>query len=194
MDPSPENFERLMNWLHPNREEAGQEYQRIRTLLIKYFQAQNCSAPEKLADVTMDRVAQTLTEDVIANWVGEKERYCYRVGFYIVREDKARSRREMQLPDELDIPNPDAGKDVELELQCLEDCLQKQSAANRELIVKYYQGDLAVKIKRRVKLAQDMNFNLPRLRVRAHRIRRELRTCIEECLEEASQSRPSLRM
>jgi hypothetical protein len=188
MDLSPENFDRLMNWLHPNREEAGREYQRIRTLLIKNFQRQGCSSPESLADVTMDRVAQTLTEQMIENWVGEKERYCYRVGFYIVREDRARSHRELQLPEELDVPNPDAEEDIELNLQCLKKCLQKQSAANGELIVNYYRGKPAVKIKKRVELARDMNFNLPRLRVHAHRIRKELRKCIEGCLENAERS------
>lgn len=185
---STENFERLMNWLHPNREEAGQEYQRIRTLLIKNFQSHGCSSPEELADATMDRVAQTLTVQMIEDWVGKKEPYCFRVGFYIVCEDRARSLREMQLPEELDVPNRDAEEDIELELQCLKKCLQKLSAANRELIVKYYRGNLGFKIKKRVELARDMNFNLPRLRVHAHRIRKELRKCIEACLENAGRS------
>src|SRR5215217_4925549 len=107
MDLSPESFERLMNWLHPQREEAGQEYERIRALLIKNFQSHGCSFPEKLADATMYRSAQTLTTEKIKNWVGEKERYFYRVAYHILLEDRDKTFPEMQIPDEFDVTNPD---------------------------------------------------------------------------------------
>jgi hypothetical protein len=193
MDLSPESFERLMNWLHPNREEAGQEYQRIRALLIKNFQRQGCSAPEKLADATIDRAAQTLTNEKIMNWSGEKERYFYRVGYYILLEEKDKSL-EVQIPDDFDISCPDDEEDLEPKLRCLEKCMEELSTDKRGLIDKYYRGNKAIKIKNREELARAQKLDLPGLRVRAHRIRRELRTCIEGCLEEAAQSKHSLRM
>ena len=186
MDLSPESFDRLMNWLHPNRDEAGQEYQRIRALLIKNFQSHGCSYPDKLADATMDRAAQTLTTEKIENWVGEKERYFYRVAYYIVLEERDKGLQETQMPDGFDFTNPDEEEDLELKLHCLEKCLLKLSTAKSELIVKYYRGKRAIKIKNREELAQELKLNLPGLRVRALRIRRELRTCIERCLEKSA--------
>lgn len=189
MQLSPENFERLLNWLHPHREEAGQEYQRIRALLIKNFQAHGCYLPDKLADETMDRVAQKLTPETIENWVGDKEPFFYRVAYYILLEDRGRGFLEVQIPDGFEVQKPDEGEDLEPKLRCLEKCLPELPDAKRELIVKYYRGSRSVKIKNREELARDLNLNLPGLRVRALRIRKELRTCIERCLKVTARSR-----
>ena len=183
---SNESFERLMNWLHPDREVAGQEYQRIRALLIKNFQSQGCPCPNDLADATIDRGAEKLTPEKIEKWVGEKERYFYRVAYYILLEERDKGIQETQMPDGFEVTNPDEEEDLEIKVHCLEKCLQKLSTAKRELIVKYYHGKKAVKIKNREELAQDLNLNLPGLRVRALRIRKELRTCIERCWEKAA--------
>jgi hypothetical protein len=185
MDLSPENFERLMNWLHPDRDEAGQEYQRIRALLIKNFQNQGSSVPDKLADATMDRGAEKLTPDKIANWVGDKARYFYRVGYYILLEDKDRILQEMQIKDNFDVANSDKDEDVEPKWQCLEECLQELPTVDRDLIVRYYHGDKSLKIRNRENLARDLKMDLPSLRMRALRIRRELKKCITKCLREA---------
>ena len=191
MQLSPENFERLLNWLHPNREEAGQEYQRIRALLIKNFQAHGCYLPDKLADETMDRVAQKLKEETIEKWVGDKEPFFYRVAYYILLEARDRGFLEVQIPDGFEVQKPDEAEDVEPKLRCLEKCLQELPDAKRELIVKYYRGKRSVKIKNREELASELNLNLPGLRVRALSIRRELRTCIERCLKITARSRKS---
>src|ERR1051325_2913326 len=134
MDLSPESFERLLHWLHPNREEAGQEYQRIRTRLMGHFQAHGCPYPDKLADATMDRAAKKLTPEKIQKWVGkEKAKYFFRVAYWILREDKNKGLPETQMPDGFEVINPE-NEDLEPESQCLEECLQKLSATDRELI------------------------------------------------------------
>ena len=181
---SPETFERLMNWLHPNREEAGEEYQRIRTLLVRKFQALGYHSPDDLADATMDRGGEKLTPERICNWVGAKERYFYRVGYYILQEAKEKDLREPQMPDGLDATEPEK-EDVETESQCLERCMHKLTAMDSDLIRKYYRGEKAIKKKNRVQLALDLNIDLPSLRVRALRIRAQLRKCINKCLQEA---------
>jgi hypothetical protein len=185
MDLSPENFERLLNWLHEDREEAGKEYERIRGLLRKHFQAHGCSFPEKLADATIDRVANTLTPDEIANWVGPKVKKFYRVGYYILLEARDNALAEMQIPDRLEVGKPDEEIELEPKLRCLEKCLGKLSTGNRYLIVQYYRGTKAMKIRNREKLAAELKLNLPVLRVQASRIRKKLRPCIERCLKTA---------
>lgn len=190
MDLSPENFERFMNWLHPSRDEAGQKYQKIRALLIKKFQSQGCSTSETLADATIDRTAKTLTPEKIAKWVGEhKERYFYRVAYYILLEEKDKGLLEMQMPDGFEATNPDEDEDLEPKLSCLQTCLRGLTDDKRNLIEKYYRGRKAMKIRNREELARDLKLNLPGLRVRALRIRRDLKKCIERCLNGAAPSR-----
>src|ERR1700752_1543049 len=128
MDLSSESFECLLNWLHTDREEAGKEYQRIRALLIKHFQKHHCFVPNDLADLTMDRVAQKLMAGTVPSWVGNaKERYFFRVGYYILREaKKGKGLPELQIPDGLEVIQPDEDTDLEVALQCLEKCLEEQ--------------------------------------------------------------------
>jgi hypothetical protein len=186
MDLSPENFERLMNWLHSDREEAGQEYQRIRAILVKHFQTHNRSVPDRLADVTIDRAAQTLSAEQITNWTGAKERYFFRVAYYILLEDRSDNVWEVQMPDGLKVSAPVPDVDLETRSRCLTKCLHGLSNSDRDLIVRYYQGTKAIKIKNRQELALERNLSLPLLRVRAHRLRTELKTCIERCFEQAA--------
>ena len=75
------SFQRLLDWLHSDPEEAGREYERIHALLVRMFQHQGChSADQHLADETMDRVAKTLTPEMIATWEGKKDKKFFRVG------------------------------------------------------------------------------------------------------------------
>lgn len=185
-DLTPENFELLLSWLHPDREEAGREYERIRVLLIRKFAKHDTrSSPETLADRTMDRVSQTITPEFVANWEGKKERFFHRVAYYILLEDLAPDEIEVELPDNFNVPIPDK-EDREPRLNCQDKCLQELPEDKRYLIVKYYGGDKATKIKNRKELARKLKVTLPVLRVKAHRIRRELRTCIDKCLAAAA--------
>ena len=186
---SAESYDRLLNWLHPNRVEAEKEYLRIRKLLVKHFQAQDCSNPEQLADATVDRAAEKLTTERVEEWDGVKERYFYRVAFYILKEDQGRRKRfpEIPIPDGLIVMAPDEkDEDNALRWDCLQKCLQQQPSDKRELVIRYYRGMTANKIKNRAELAQEYRLTLPKLRVKAHRIRLELRTCIERCVENAA--------
>jgi len=183
MDLSPENFERLLNWLHHDREEAGREYERIRGLLIKHFQAQGSAVPEKLADATMDRVAEKLTPEEIAKWVGEKAKKFYRVAYFILLEEWDAGLDEVQFPERFEFRQPDDDVEREPRTRCLEKCLGRLSTGERYLIIRYYQGTKAMKIRNREKLAKELNLPLPGLRVKASRIRSKLKPCIVRCLK-----------
>ena len=184
-DLTPENFELLLTWLHPDREEAGREYERIRVLLIRKFSSHACSSAETLADQTMDRVARTLTPEFVERWEGKQERYFYRVAFYILCEERAKGNKEDELPPDLIVVVIDNKDERERRLNCQDKCLMELPKDKRDLIIKYYGGDRATKIKNRDELARKLKVTLPVLRVKAHRIRRVLRTCIEKCLEAA---------
>ena len=191
----PDNFKRLVDWLHPDPEEAGREYERIRVRLIRNFRSHDCdSAAEQLADATIDRVAETLTPEEIENWEGDKVKKFSKVAFYILLEYK-KKYREVELPEDFDVP--DRGKDEdkdedensEPKSRCLKKCLQTLSPGKRNLIIKYYQGSKAKKIKNREVLAQELNLTLPALRVKALRIRQGLKKCISKCLANTERRR-----
>jgi len=189
MDLTPENFTRLLGWLDPNPEAAGQAYVRIRADLTRKFTSHRSVIPaDRLADLTIDRVAAILTPKIIEDWKGEKDRYFYRVAYYVLLESRAHKIEEIELPPDLSVRFLETDEDLEIEreLECLDKCVEKLPAMKRELITTYYRGKKAVKIESRKELARKLNLELPVLRVQALRIRKELKTCMEQCLEKSA--------
>jgi DNA-directed RNA polymerase specialized sigma24 family protein len=187
-DLTQESFDRLLAWLDPNREVAGREYESIRLRLIKGFTAHRCSVPDDLADETINRVARKLPE-IIDTYVGDRRPYFYRVAHYVHLEHRRRRIEVVEIADDVPDTPPD---DPELEFDCLERCLSCLPAQNREVILRYYQGERKKKIEVRKQLAVALRIELPILRLRAQRIREKLKVCILDCLESslnASQER-----
>lgn len=181
MDLNRESFDRLLAWLHSDPEEAGLIYVKIRSGLIKKFASHHCSEPEKLADITIDRVAQKLPE-IVDIYVGERERYFHRVAFYVLLEWMNKRPDEVELPENIPVIAPEKDDDVEAEFECLEKCMGSLSPQKETLINRYYRGEKAAKIRQRKELAVEFNVELPVLRVLALRIRQDLRACILDCL------------
>ena len=69
-----EDFERLLLWLDPDPDRAGEIYERIRWRLIAILAARACRIPEDLADETIDRVAGRVA-DIRDSYVGDKGIY-----------------------------------------------------------------------------------------------------------------------
>lgn len=181
MDLNRESFDRLLAWLDSDSEEAGLIYVKIRSGLVKKFTSHHCSQPEKLADITIDRVAQKLPE-IIDTYVGERERYFHRVAFYVLLESMNKRSGEVELPENMVVIAPEKDDDVEAEFECLEKCMETLSPQNETLIKSYYRGEKGAKIQQRKELAVEFNVALPVLRVLALRIRQDLRACILDCL------------
>ena len=51
-------FDRLLDWLDPDRERAGAKLLEIRRCLVKFFVNQQCVEAQELADETINRVAE----------------------------------------------------------------------------------------------------------------------------------------
>lgn len=185
MDLTQQNFDLLLSWLHPDREEAGCEYVKIRSGLIKNFASHGCKLPDRLADITIDRVARKLPE-IIENYEGKREPYFHRVAYYVLLEYYAHDRTEVEISDELQLVAPDEDEDVERVFHCLDKCMKCLTDQKHYVIENYYQGDKGEKIRRRKELALSRNVELPALRVIALRIRQDLRSCIMDCLQRQS--------
>ncbi len=182
-----EAFDKLLDWLNPDREEAGKEYEKIHSKLIKGFKDHNCtqSVAENLADETINRVAKKLPE-IEAIYIGVPSRYFFGVAHKVHLEHLRREPRTVELQPDV-FPHTDLSPeklmdDKEPEYMCLEQCIQRLTHRNRELILQYYQGEKHIKIELRKALAQRFGIELPILRLQAQRIRTNLKKCILNCL------------
>lgn len=187
-------FDRLLAWLDPDIERAGQRYEKIRSVLIARFRRLNCVEPEARANETIDRVAQTLPK-VIADYKGDPEPYFYSIAYYIYWEylklPVAEPLPEFDLPDG-NAASPhmsldeDESEDEALDA-CLSHCLSHLNEDDRYLILAYYTGERQEKIRRRKELAQKFLVTPVYLRVLVRRIRVKLKKCILDCMSGKTQ-------
>jgi RNA polymerase sigma factor (sigma-70 family) len=175
-----ETFDALLAWLDPDRNEAGQKYEDIRTRLIKIFHCRGCYEAEDLADETINRVTKKLRE-IESTYIGDRRLYFYGVANRVHLEYLRKPSAALPPPP---VKAPEEVEETEREYACLEHCLQKLTPENRELVLQYYQDEKRAKIDHRKKLAEKLGIALNALRIRAHRIRLTLEQCVHECMSE----------
>jgi DNA-directed RNA polymerase specialized sigma24 family protein len=182
---TPESFDRLLLWLHLDREKAGLKYEEIRSALIKRFRQLGCHDPEELANKTIDRVARKLPE-IIGTYKGDPEPYFFSCAYYVYKEYL--KRPIVQSLATMDFRDPTATSSEEMSEKelldsCLRHCLGELGKESRDMILEYYRGDRQVKIKARKALADQLGIELTNLRLRAQRVRSALKKCILDCME-----------
>ncbi len=116
-----DSFERLLDWLDADREQAGRKYESIRSRLILIFYQRGCHLAEELADETIDRVARK-TANLLGNYRGEPALYFYGVAKNIFLE-YTRKPKSAELPAAV-TQEKTGSEDIEDYYQCLEECLQ----------------------------------------------------------------------
>lgn len=173
---SPESFDLLLSALHPDRNRAGEEYERLRRTLVTFFDWRGCVFPEELADETFNRAARRLEEGEPIRSLAD---YCHGVARRIVFEAIPAQNRTQEAPEDFkDLQDKQEPLDERLErerkYEHFERCLNKLSPEDRDLIIKYYQTDRRAKIDSRVAIAQSLGISLNNLRVRVYRIRAKL--------------------
>lgn len=182
---TPESFNALLLWLDQDRGRAGEKYESIYDALTKRFRQLGCTQPEELANETMDRVARKLPT-IVSNYKGEREPYFFSVAYYIYKEHLRRPvMMSLTTPDfpHQNLPNTQEIFDKELLDFCLKHCLEKLDTITRDMIREYYQGDRQDKIRSRKELAERLGIKMTNLRLRAQRVRTELKSCILDCIE-----------
>lgn len=180
-DINQEQFDQLLQWLNPDRQQAAAEYEWIRKRLIKIFVSRGSHTPEDLADKTINRVARKLPE-IRDSFVGEPRHYFSGVASFIWRESFRKDR-----PPVAALPRPaPPSEDDEKDYICLERCLNSLPQADRDLAVAYYQQEKHAKIDHRKKLADEMGLAINAMRIRACRIRANLFRCVELCRAEGA--------
>ena len=175
-----ESFDALLDWLDPQREQAGQKYEDIRSSLIKIFTSRGCFEPEDLADETINRVTRKLKQ-IEADFTGDPARYFYGVANKVHLEYLR--RKPVQLPPVL----PLTSDEVEREFECLERCMDQLTPENRQLVLQYYQEEKKARIDHRKLLAGKLGIAVNALRIRVCRIRASLQECVQACLKHTSE-------
>jgi DNA-directed RNA polymerase specialized sigma24 family protein len=171
-------FDKLLARLAPDRELAGAEYERLRTSLVRFFDARRLPRAEELADQTLDRVANRLEKGEAIEDLGK---YCFGVANRIVNESRRETRKWVELPDI--IRAPELLEEDHRMVQCFDRCMGNLTPESRELILEYYSEKRFPKIDRLRELAASRGIPVNALRIRSHRIKVRLEACMRECLE-----------
>src|SRR5260370_32120401 len=182
---SQEAFDRLLTALGENRERAGEKYQQLRDNLISLFEWRGCAFPEDHADETINRVAKRMDG---GEQIQDVLNYSFGIARLLLLEIQKESARERQALLDLSQTQamPDDAEDLERRHACLQQCLQKLSPEDRDLILEYYRGEKSTKIENRQRMATRLQISLNTLRMRALRLRDKLETCVDECLKRRS--------
>jgi len=176
-DPTPAEFERMLDWLAADREAAGRIYESIRTRLVKIFVSRGCFDAEDLADEVIDRVAVGLHK-IIDTYEGDRALYFYGFVQYVYLEYRrpnppAKASPPVTPPDEL-----------EREDECLQQCMEPLPVDERQLVLRYHRYEKRAKINERKRMASELGLTLSGLRTRIHRICLPLEKCLRKCLEQ----------
>jgi DNA-directed RNA polymerase specialized sigma24 family protein len=185
--PPQENagsLQRLLVALAADPDVAGRRYEALRARLVLLFRSRGCAAPEELADVTLDRVAERLAAGVeVRDLVG----YAIGVAQLVAKEGRRRDLRSQPL-DEAASPAAAPGwaeaedeVDAARRLRCLERCLDQIGLDDRRLVLAYMLDQGAARIRARARIAAELSISLNALRIRVHRLRAALERCVLTC-------------
>lgn len=184
-DLTPGAFGHLLDWLDHDRDRAGQRYEQIRSRLIKIFECRGCTAAEELADETINRVAEK-TQQIAGSYVGDPASYFCGVAHKIYLEYARKVTSHLTtLPADVADKKELLLEEAEFRYRCMEQCMERISVQNRELILAYYgaANDPQGKITGRKELSQRLGIGANALWIRTHRIREGLKKCMKLCLE-----------
>jgi DNA-directed RNA polymerase specialized sigma24 family protein len=76
-----------------------------------------------------------------------------------------------------------AGNDDDIQYECFVQCMAHLSDTERRLVLEYHQQRGQAKIDHHKQMAITMGIAVNALRIRACRIRRQLKNCVRNCVE-----------
>jgi DNA-directed RNA polymerase specialized sigma24 family protein len=181
-----EEFERLLAFLHSDRERAARTYENLRQGLIRRLTTRfKVSDPEGMTDLALDRFARRLAEGLeLEN--RDPMPFLYGIAGKLAQEDLRRQIHRDHKLQNLPGPMLEAPRDLVEEEDTarrrdgLARCLEKLPHDRRNLVLDYYTG--SDRIKSRHRLAEELGLTLNALRIRAHRARLELEDCLRRRL------------
>ncbi|HXA84451.1 MAG TPA: hypothetical protein VNZ47_05210 [Candidatus Dormibacteraeota bacterium] len=177
-DPRLGPFDRFLLWLSPDHDLALKKHDEIMKKMRKYLVRKGCVESEDLAHEVRDRVIKLIDS---GHENPNHDALFYSVAIRVWQEYLRKPKAEpLPTDDLLPVTNRET-EEKELRAYCLETCLFHLSDPDNHLITRYYQARGLENIAIRKALAAEHGGENT-LRVKAHRIRLKLRSCIDECL------------
>ena len=183
-------FDGLLALLGRDRDVAADRYLEIRRNLVRLFEWRGCTTPEEYADETINRCARKIADGEVIRDVAT---YCIGIARKLLLEmgrDRARQPWPLDKAPEPQVVVHEPDTDRDRHVECLGLCLGQLAAADRTLILSYYQGDKRDKINNRTGLSRTLGISGGTLRMRALRLRASLQLCAESCLQNQGATRP----
>lgn len=179
-DPTREEFDKLLLWLDSDRTKAAAKLEQIEARLIRIFVSRGCVDDDVLKDEVINRVATRI--DTVRQNYPDALRCC--LGF-VDNVHREYLREQKKMKEAVPPPPPSPPEELEREDQCLRECVSELTAEEQYLLVNYFQGETGTRIANRKRLAQELRLSLNALRCQAHRLRKKVRFCLQNCLDKA---------
>ena len=131
--PTAEEFEKLLGWIDPDRQQAGLRLLVIQSRITKCFISRGCADAETLTDEVSNRVAVRI-DNVIKNYPNPFQ--CL-LGF-VENVYREYIREEQEHAKALPPPKPRPPDVLEKEDECLEECMGTLLLRERDLFRRYF--------------------------------------------------------
>jgi DNA-directed RNA polymerase specialized sigma24 family protein len=171
-----EKFADFLEWLNPDPDLAGEEYERLRFRLCTFFSQRGSNRADELADETINRVILKASEEQIENKIG----YFYGVAKNVFRESLRKERTHVDI-DDVTIAAK-APEEQSFSGECLDKCLAKLPAESRDLLLDYFSEAKQAKIDLHRRISAKLDMTQTALRMRVMRTKQKLKICVQDCM------------
>jgi len=180
--PTPQSFEKLLAAFDADLEQAGKIYEQVRVKLLRHFEWNGVADADRYADVTLDRVMRRIDEgETIASIMP----YIFTAAAFVKmeawKEEKQLRKAEDEIKKTSDVTHHPVVSENPRQF-CLDRCLNNLPVETRKLILDYYSEEGSAKIRLRKEMAKRLGIEMNALRIRAHRIRMGLESCVKNCI------------
>jgi len=172
-----ESFASFLVWLNPDRDAAGEAYERLRFRLCRFFSQRHCNFADELADETINRVILKVGSEQIENKMG----YCYGVAKNVFLESLRKTRPQVDI-DDVTVAATEPVEESEFSHDCLDKCLANLPSDSRALLLDYFSEAKKRKIELHRRISQTLQTSQTALRMRVMRTKQKLKLCVEQCM------------
>lgn len=183
---TPENFERLLLYLDPDREKAGELHELLWQKMREFFAARGSLCTEDLADEAMSRLAKKISE---GEEILDVNKYSFGLARLIWLESLRRPENKHVSFDEAPVLLSGASDFLltKEENTCFVYCLGQISKEEQTLITEYWDHDEEMHYEARKQQAEKLGISSTALRIRISRIKKKLDDCLENCRKNGPQ-------
>lgn len=178
------SLEKLIDFCSSKNGSVDFSYNELKKTLVKYFQLKGDNDPETAADLTLDRIADKMTQGVE---IDNLKKYSVAVARFIFLERLNQADRERNAADEFysdKIIGQTGDDQMNEQMQRWRECFQALSAEERHLLKNYFaEMPFSELNERRAEICAENRISLNNLRLKIFRLRQRLDKCVKNKLK-----------